>query len=44
MNISRCRIIAVGKVRKRWVQDGVELSLKRLPGLIITELRDSSRD
>ena len=44
MNISRCRIIAVGKVRKRWVQDGVELYLKRLPGLIITELRDSTRD
>ena len=44
MNISRYRIIAVGKVRKRWVQDGVELYLKRLPGLTITELRDSSRD
>ena len=44
MNISRCRIIAVGKVRKRWVQEGVELYLKRLPGLIVTELRDSTRD
>ena len=44
MNISRCRIIAVGKVRKRWVQDGVEVFLKRLPGLVITELRDSTRD
>ena len=44
MNISRYRITAVGKVRKRWVQDGVELYLKRLPGLTITELRDSSRD
>ena len=44
MNISRCRIIAVGKVRKRWVQEGVELYLKRLPGLGITELRDSNRD
>tara|TARA_Y100000589_G_scaffold285375_1_gene284837 strand:- start:1615 stop:2049 length:435 start_codon:yes stop_codon:yes gene_type:complete len=44
MNISRCRIIAVGKVRKRWVQEGVELYLKRLPGLGITELRDSTRD
>ena len=42
MNISRCRIIAVGKVRKRWVQDGVEVFLKRLPGLVITELRDST--
>ena len=44
MNISRYRIIAVGKVRKRWVQEGVELYLKRLPGLVITELRDSTRD
>ena len=44
MNISRCRIIAVGKVRKRWVQEGVELYLKRLPGLGITELRDSTPD
>ena len=42
MNISRYRIIAVGKVRKRWVQEGVELYLKRLPGLGITELRDSN--
>ena len=44
MNISRCRIIAVGKVRKRWVQEGVELYLKRLPGLGITELRVSTPD
>ena len=29
MNISRCRIIAIGKVRKRWVE-GIELYLKRL--------------
>jgi 23S rRNA (pseudouridine1915-N3)-methyltransferase len=43
MNLSRCRIIAIGKVRKRWVQDGVELYLKRLPGLSVTELRDSTR-
>ncbi|WP_114993033.1 23S rRNA (pseudouridine(1915)-N(3))-methyltransferase RlmH [Synechococcus sp. UW179A] len=42
MNNSRCRIIAVGKVRKRWVQEGVDLYLKRLPGLGITELRDSN--
>ena len=44
MNISRCRIITVGKVRKRWVQEGVELYLKRLPGLGIIEVRDSTRD
>lgn len=30
MNVSRCRIIAVGKVRKGWVQEGVELYLKQI--------------
>ena len=38
----RCRILAVGKVRKRWVQDGIATYLKRLPGLTITEVRDSN--
>ena len=42
MNISRCRIIAVGKVRKGWVQEGVALYLKRLPGLQVVELKDST--
>ena len=42
MNISRCRIIAVGKVRKGWVQEGVALYLKRLQGLQVVELKDSS--
>jgi 23S rRNA (pseudouridine1915-N3)-methyltransferase len=32
----------VGKVRKSWVQEGVSLYLKRLPGLVVTELRDST--
>ena len=42
MNPARCRILAVGKVRKSWVQEGIALYLKRLPGLSITELRDST--
>ena len=42
MNPSRCRIIAIGKVRKTWVQEGIELYLKRLPGLTIVELRDGT--
>jgi 23S rRNA (pseudouridine1915-N3)-methyltransferase len=42
MNPSRCRIIAIGKVRKTWVQEGIELYLKRLPGLTIVELRDGN--
>ena len=44
MNPSRCRILAVGKVRRGWIQDGIDLYLKRLPGVSITELRDSSRE
>lgn len=42
MNPARCRIIAVGKVRKGWVQEGIAVYLKRLPSLTITELRDST--
>ena len=40
MNPSRCRIIAVGKIRRAWVQEGINLYLKRLKGLRIIELRD----
>ena len=42
MNPSRCRIIAVGKIRRAWIQEGINLYLKRLKGLRIVELRDSS--
>ena len=44
MNPSRCRILAVGKVRRSWIQDGLELYRKRLPGLEIIEIRDSTPD
>lgn len=40
LNPSRIRVIAVGKVRKRWIQDGLAVYLKRLPGLVVSELRD----
>lgn len=40
INPSRLRVIAVGKLRKHWLQEGALLYLKRLPGLEITELRD----
>ena len=42
INPARIRIIAVGKVRKGWVQEGVALYRKRLPGLVITELKDAT--
>ena len=44
MNPSRCRILAVGKVRRSWIRDGIELYSKRLPGLEIIEIRDSTPD
>jgi len=42
LNPSRYRILSVGKVRKGWVQDGLNRYMKRLPGLTIDELRDSN--
>ena len=37
---SRVRILAVGKVRRGWLSEGVALYRRRLPGLEILELRD----
>lgn len=42
MNLSRLRLIAVGKIRKPWVREGLAAYAKRLPGLQILEVRDSS--
>ncbi|MDP4737104.1 MAG: 23S rRNA (pseudouridine(1915)-N(3))-methyltransferase RlmH [Cyanobium sp. MAG_216] len=42
MNPARIRILAVGKVRKGWVQEGIALYRRRLPGLEIAELKDST--
>jgi hypothetical protein len=36
---SRIRILAVGKLRKGWVQEGMALDRQRLAGLVITELK-----
>ncbi len=41
-NPSRCRIFVIGKIRKHWIKDGLNMYLKRLPGLTIVELRDSN--
>ncbi len=37
----KIRLIAVGKVKKAWVQQGLETYLKRLPELEIVEIKDS---
>lgn len=42
LNPARIRLIAVGKIQKNWIQAGLAMYLKRLPGLTITELRDST--
>ena len=41
MNPARCRILAVGKVRRLWIREGIDHYLKRMPGLNVTELRDN---
>ncbi|WP_087069433.1 23S rRNA (pseudouridine(1915)-N(3))-methyltransferase RlmH [Cyanobium sp. NIES-981] len=41
MNPGRIRILAVGKVRKSWVREGLEVYRRRMPGLSIVELRDT---
>ncbi len=41
LNPSRIRILAVGKLRRSWVREGLALYAKRLPGLTIVELKDS---
>jgi len=42
LNPSRIRVLAVGKVRKRWIQEGLAMYQARLPGLLVCEVRDSS--
>ena len=41
MNPARCRILAVGKVRRLWIREGIDHYLKRMPGLSVIELRDT---
>ena len=43
LNISHYKIIAIGKIKKRWIQVGIEMYLKRLPGLEVTEIKDSTQ-
>ena len=40
INISHYKIIAVGKIKKKWIQEGIEIYLKRLPGLEVIEIKD----
>tara|TARA_Y100001968_G_scaffold92741_1_gene83379 strand:+ start:157 stop:594 length:438 start_codon:yes stop_codon:yes gene_type:complete len=43
INISHYKIIAIGKIKKKWIQEGIEMYLKRLPGLEVKEIKDSTQ-
>ena len=43
LSISHYKIIAIGKIKKQWLQEGIEMYLKRLPGLKILEIKDSTQ-
>ena len=43
LNISNYKIIAIGKTKKKWIQEGIEMYLKRLPGLEIIEIKDNNQ-
>ena len=40
-NLSRSRILAIGKVRKDWIKSGINLYKRRFPNLSIIEIKDS---
>ena len=40
----KVRLVAVGKVKKPWVRDGIQTYLKRLPELTITEIKDNGME
>ena len=39
---ARIRILAIGKLKRAWVAEGVTFYRKRLPGLQVVELKDST--
>ena len=41
LNIAHYKIIAIGKIKRKWIQEGIEMYLKRLPGLEVKEIKDS---
>jgi 23S rRNA (pseudouridine1915-N3)-methyltransferase len=40
----KVKIIAVGKVKHDWINAGIREYHKRLPGLMIVEIKDSNKD
>ena len=42
LNISHYKIIAIGKTRKKWIKEGIEMYLYRLPGLKVIEIKETN--
>tara|TARA_B100000700_G_scaffold106551_1_gene120312 strand:+ start:1415 stop:1852 length:438 start_codon:yes stop_codon:yes gene_type:complete len=42
LSVSHIKIIAIGKIKRKWIQEGIEMYLKRLPGLNVIEIKDST--
>lgn len=40
----KVKIIAVGKVKKAWLREGIELYARRLPEVEIIEIKDSGKE
>ena len=43
INISHYKIVAIGKIKKKWIQEGLDMYLKRLPGLEVIELNNTKK-
>ncbi len=43
LNFSHTKIIAIGKIKKQWIKEGIEMYLKRLPELKVIEIKDSTQ-
>ncbi|MEM1367290.1 MAG: 23S rRNA (pseudouridine(1915)-N(3))-methyltransferase RlmH [Cyanobacteria bacterium P01_H01_bin.15] len=41
-NFPKIKLIAIGKIKKPWIREGVSIYLKRLPELSIAEIKDST--
>ena len=41
LNISHYKVIAIGKIKRKWIQEGIEMYLKRLPGLKVIEIKNN---
>ena len=44
LRTSHYKIIAIGKVKKKWIHSGIKMYLNRLPGLQVIEIKDSTQE